>query len=60
MGIVKYIDDGFGKKFNCGQALHDGWGIEWGEDLVGVKLQDRRNSNHKEQILKNRLVYGYI
>lgn len=49
MGIVKYDKDGFGKKFNIGQALKDGWGQDWeGEEaIVGLKLQDRKKANHK-------------
>lgn len=49
MGIVKYDKDGFGKKFNIGQALKDGWGREWqGEEaIIGLKLQDRKKAKHK-------------
>jgi hypothetical protein len=49
MGIVKYNKDGFGKKFNIGQALKDGWGQDWeGEEaIIGLKLQDRKKSKHK-------------
>ena len=52
MGIVKYDKDGFGKKFNIGQALKDGWGQNWeGEEaIIGLKLQDRKKAKHKVTI----------
>jgi hypothetical protein len=54
MGIVKYDSEGFGKKFNVGQALKDGWGKDWqGEDaIVGLKLQDRKKAKHKVEVSK--------
>ena len=46
MGIVKYTKN---RTFNVGQALQDGWGLEWeGEEaLIGVKLQDKRKQSTK-------------
>lgn len=54
MGIIKYEFDEEGKCFNVGQALMDGWGVEWeGEDaLIGLSLQDRKNPRHKVTIKK--------
>jgi len=51
MGIVKYSED---RRFNIGQAFEDGFGIEWaGEDAItGLKLQDRKNPDHKAEIVK--------
>jgi hypothetical protein len=60
MGIVKYKGGGLNRTFNIGQALKDGWGLEWkGEGaLVGIKLQDRTNPTHKVEITKTKWMYG--
>lgn len=54
MRIVKYIGEGFNKKFNIGQALKDGWGKDWEcEDaLIGLKLRDRKKEKHEVTIEK--------
>ena len=51
MGIVKYTEN---RTFNVGQALNDGWGMEWqGEDaIIGTKLQDRKKAKHKVTVEK--------
>ena len=52
MSIVIYYKKKGGRVFNCGQAVKDGWGIEWTdlEGLVGLKLQDRTKPKHQVEI----------
>ncbi len=58
MSIVHYyIKDGR-KVFNCGQAVKDGWGVEW-SDVVGLELT-RRIDNHKTTITHLGEVAGII
>lgn len=54
MSIVKYIDREGGRTFNIGQALKDGWGLEWSGEaaLIGLKLKDREKPEHTEEILR--------
>jgi hypothetical protein len=46
MGLIEYKANG---KYNVGQALKDGWGMEWDglDKLVGLKLQDREDETCK-------------
>lgn len=62
MGIIKYISSSTGKKFNIGEALKDGWNLDWkGEAaLIGIKLQDRKNSKHKVEIIKTDWFMGIL
>jgi len=45
MGIVKYTND---RQFSISQALKDGWGKEYEkfDELIGLKLQDRKKAKH--------------
>lgn len=45
MSIVKYTND---RKFSISQALKDGWDKDYEnfDELIGLKLQDRKESNH--------------
>ena len=49
MGIVKYTEI---RTYNIGKAITDGWGIklESLEDLIGMKLQDRKKPKHIVEI----------
>ncbi|AGO48858.1 hypothetical protein Phi46:3_gp114 [Cellulophaga phage phi46:3] len=49
MGIVKYNKN---RQFSIIQAVKDGWNKEYVvlDDLVGLKLQDRKNPKHKVTI----------
>lgn len=51
MGIVKYNND---RQFSISQALKDGWDMEceYFDDLIGLKLQDRKKEKHKVTISK--------
>ena len=52
MGIIQYTGEWPNRKFNVGQAIKDGWGLDWqGEEaLIGVKLQDRKKARHKVEV----------
>ena len=45
MSIVKYTND---RKFSISKALKDGWDKDYEnfDELIGLKLQDRKESNH--------------
>lgn len=51
MGIVKYNKQ---RQFSISQALKDGWNKEFEnfDELIGLKLQDRKKEKHKVIIEK--------
>ena len=52
MSIVNYYFRNGVRKFDCNQALKDGWGMDWHNlaSLIGLKLQDRSNPKHHAEI----------
>lgn len=55
--VEYYLKDGQ-KTFNCALAVKNGWGIEWGSDLIGIRLQDRKNPIHIVEISKTHWMIG--